>query len=281
VTGEVKVRRKGEEEWKDTAVLLNILPGDTVRTDSDGRTRLDMNEGDYVCLNNNAEVTVEEDADEFLFKLGRGEICVEKAAAEGTMAVETGFGRVRSRGGRFHMQKFSEDRYLVHVLDGEVECHDRGADRVEKYGSRTQAWFEKGKPCDRGTQFESDEAFAWADDMSRKRMARGPGRHPGPGRRGPSRPGSMGRFPWKILEEFDKLDANGDGKVSAEEAKFPDKEAWSKLIEELDTDRDGELSSQECEAMREKMMERKGPGPGRRGRGGPRPEGEGPDDGRE
>ncbi len=278
VSGDVKVRHKDGEEWEDTKALLSILPGDTVKTDSAGKARLDLDEGDYVCLNADAEVTVEKDSDEFLFKLGRGEIFVDKASVDGSMAVETGFGRVRSRGGRFNMQKCGEDKYLLHVLDGEVECHERGIDHTETYGSMTLAYFERGKPCDRGTEFGSDEAFAWAASMRPKQRPRGPGRRPGPGRHGPPRSGGTGKFLRMISEKFGEFDKNGDGKLSAEEARFPDRESWDKFIKNIDADGDGELSSAECKAVLDNMKERKGPG--RRGRGGPREEDETPEEGK-
>jgi len=82
----------------------------------------------------------------------------------------------------------------------------------------------------------------------------------------------------KLVEGFDKLDANGDGKLSPEEISVPDKEMGAKLLEQFDTDGDGGLSLDECKAILEKTKERKGsPGSGRRGPGGMRPERSGPD----
>jgi ferric-dicitrate binding protein FerR (iron transport regulator) len=276
INGEVKVRHEGERAWKTPEVLASIVSGDIVMTEAGGLARLDLEADDYVCLNSEAEVTIDRDSDEFLFKLGKGEIFVEKTSLDGSVAVETDFGRVSSSGGKFSMQKCGEDKYLLNVLDGEVECHERGIDHRERYGERTQAYFERGKPCDRGMPIDTEKAFAWAEPMRPKRRSDGPGRRPGRGRHGPSRSGGM--MFRKILEKFDELDANGDGRLSAEEANFPEQEIWDRFMENVDTDGDGELSSEECKALLEKMKERKGPG--RRGRSSPRGEEEPPDEGR-
>ena len=277
LNGDVKVKHEGEKAWKAPDVLASIVSGDIVMTEAGGLARLDLEADDYVCLNSEAELTVNRESDEFLFKLGKGEIYVEKASLDGSIAVDTGFGRVRSSGGRFSLQKCGEDKYLLNVLDGEVECHERGIDHRERYGERTQAYFERGKPCDRGMPIDTEKAFAWTEPMRPQRKSHGPGRRPGGrGRQGPPRSGGM--MFWKILEKFEELDTDGDGRLTAEEANVTDREAWDRFMENADTDGDGELSSEECKALMEKMKDRRGPG--RRGRSGPRGEGEPPDEGR-
>jgi hypothetical protein len=280
IKGEVKVVRQGREEWLGPGVLFSILPGDTLATSSPGQVRLDLQDGDYICLNDDAEVTVGKEAGEILFNLGKGEVYVEKGSAEGSVAVDTGFGRIRSRRGRFHLKKLDRSEFLLHVLDGEVECHERTKDYSGKYGKHTRAWFRRGEHLDKGTKFDSEDDFGWAAKMRPRRRGYEGGKRHGPGKRGrppfPGGPGSMGRFFRMLVEEFDKLDADGDGKLTMEELKFPSRDGWNRFMEEFDTDGDGGLSPAECEAIQEKMKEYKGPG--RRGRGGPRGEDGGPGD---
>jgi hypothetical protein len=309
LSGEVKVKRKGTDEWLNTGVLFSILPGDSVKASSPGQARLDLEGGDCLYLNSDAEITVEEGTDEVLFKLEKGEIYIEKNSVEGTVAVDTGFGHVHSHRGRFHLKRFGKDKYLLHVLEGEVECSEPGRNDSHKYRNRIQAWLHRGKRYEEGREFDSEDEFKWAMKMRRRHRQhergkfQGPGRHgrppfpgdrppippggeeppkrppgprPGEGKHGPGKGGPW-RFFKKLVEDFDKLDANGDGKLSFEEVNFPDKEMWNRLVEESDTDRDGGLSLEECKTIHEKIKERKGPpGPGRHGPGGMRGERGGP-----
>jgi hypothetical protein len=68
-----------------------------------------------------------------------------------------------------------------------------------------------------------------------------------------------GRDPWQRLG---RMDANGDGKVSREEFRGPER-----LFERLDGDGDGFVTKKEASAMRDRL-DRRGGGSGRSMRGG-------------
>jgi len=288
LSGEIRVKRQDSGEWLEPGILFNILPGDTVKASSPGQARLDMESGDSLYLNSEAQVTVGKDAGEVLFMLESGEIYIEKESVEGAMTVDTGYGRMSSRHGRFHMNRLSKDECLLHVLEGEVECREKNGNYSRKYKDRVRTCFRRGEHCEEGRKFDSEEEFKWAMRMRSRRRpphrgrGRGPGKRgrgpfPGEGRFGPSKSGPT-RFFSTLVEGFDKLDANGDGRLSADEINAPDKEMCKKLIEQLDTDGDGGLSLEECKAVLEKMKERKGhPGSGRHGPEGLRGERSGPD----
>ena len=87
---------------------------------------------------------------------------------------------------------------------------------------------------------------------------------------GPGGPG--GRF--NPEEMFKRMDKDGDGTLSKEEAP----ERMKEHFDEIDTDKDGKLSKDELKAHREKRMNGRGGRPGGEGPDGPRPgrpEGEG------
>lgn len=274
VAGEFRVRRRGAEEWLTAGALFSIVGGDTLATDSDGKARLDFKSGDYAYMNNDAQVTVEKEADEILLKLEKGEVYVEKATADGSVAVDTGFGRVHSQRGRFGLKMSDGDKCLLHLLDGEIECRESGGGQMGKYQHPVQAWLHRGKPCEEGTRLESEDSVAWAAKMRPRRRPHGPSKLPRPGRPGPPWPsgeespprrprgpwsGGMSRFFRKLAEDFEKLDVSGDGKLTVEEVKLPEEEIWQKLVEEYDTDGDGCLSLEEVRAIEEKMKEHRGP----------------------
>lgn len=165
LAGEVQVRRKDSEEWLTAGMLFNILPGDTLTTNSLGRTRLDLGTGDYVYVNNNAQVTVAREKDELVFVVEKGEVCVEKESAEGSMAVDTGFGRVRARRGRFNLRMSGSQKCLIHVLEGEVECCGHEGGSCGRYGRETRGWFQRGGKCRKGTRMRSREAFQWTEKL--------------------------------------------------------------------------------------------------------------------
>ena len=281
LSGDVKVKRKDTEEWLETGILFNILPGDTVKASSPGQARLDLEGGDSLYLNSDAEVMVGKETDEVLFMLELGEIYIEKESTDGAVAVDTGYGRIRSRKGRFHLKRLNRDECLLHVIEGEVECLEKSGNHSHKYKDRMQARFRRGEHCEEGRKFDSEEGFKWAMRMRSRRRpphrgkGRGPGMHgrgpfPGDGRFGPGK-GSPSRFFRKLVEDFDEFDADGDGRLTPEEMKVPDKEMGRKLLEPFDTDADGGLSLEECKAILEKMKDRKGPpGSGRHGPGGTR-----------
>ena len=282
VAGEVRVKRQGSEEWLTTGVLFCILPGDTITTDSMGGVRLDFEGGDFAYMNKDALVTVEEETGEVLFRLDRGEIYLEKETAEGSMAVDTGFGKVYSRCGRFGLRMSGPDKCELDILEGEVECRGPDRDYGQKYTGRMRASFERGKEFGKGAALDSEDSFKWAMKMrSGKRShrygkSRMPGRHGPPGDDGPrSGSGGMRGFFKKLIEQFDELDANGDGRLSIEESRLPE-DFWNRLVETFDADGDGELSAEECRAIPGKMKERRGPGG--RDRGGPQGERGGQDD---
>jgi hypothetical protein len=277
ITGEVKVKRRDSEEWLglEPGVLFSILPGDTLTTDSLGLVRLDLDGGDCLYVNSDAEIAIGEEEDELLIRMEKGEIYLEKETAEGAIAIDTGFGRVRCPRGCFGLKISGKDECLLQVLSGKVECSESGKGYQREYGGQTCARLRRGRRYEEGTKLDSEDSIQWARKMRSKRWGQRPGwRHrpgrpggtPRPGRGGP-RPSksSMGRFFKKLVEEFDELDANGDGKLSGEEVKFPIEDAWNRIIEKFDTDGDGALSLEECKAMQEKMKERKSPG--KQGRG--------------
>lgn len=108
----------------------------------------------------------------------------------------------------------------------------------------------------------------------------GEGRGPGPDRRGPGGPGGPGRRPGtppggpdgpgrgpdgeRFLMLFERLDEDGDGKVSVDDLPDPVRDRLSKA----DTNQDGLIDKQEFKEAHKKMMEMRGS----------RPEGRGPGD---
>ncbi|MFO1007343.1 MAG: EF-hand domain-containing protein [Planctomycetaceae bacterium] len=110
-------------------------------------------------------------------------------------------------------------------------------------------------------------------DGERPRPEGGDGESGRPGFGGP-RPegGPGGRF--NPEEMFKRMDKDGDGTLSKEEAPGRMKEHF----DEIDTDKDGKLTKDELKAHREKRMNERGGRPGGEGPDGPRPgrpEGEG------
>ena len=86
----------------------------------------------------------------------------------------------------------------------------------------------------------------------RKAMAESMG-----GAGGPGGAGAKGDF-------FQKMDKNGDGKITADEhPRGP--EAFDKMLQKADKDGDGALSKEEMQGMREGMRDRKPHGPGEGG----------------
>jgi len=290
VSGALKVERPGSEKPLEAGPLFSVMPGDTLLTGSTGRARLDMEGGDHVYLNSGARVTISKDKeDEVVFHLEKGEIYLEKESAQGAVAVETGFGRVRSGKGRFGLKKSRASDCLLSVVSGEVECRERTKGYTARYGGPTRAWFRRGRRCGRGQRLRSPDAFGWAAGM-----------RPPAGRRPPRRPPHPPAPAEKMLKRFD---TDGDGRLSLEELKELRKKMMERrrecppnagrpgphgpgpggpppptplspkeMLKRFDTDGDGGLSLEELQEMLREMKERAGGGrPGdRRGRPGGR-----------
>jgi Ca2+-binding EF-hand superfamily protein len=122
------------------------------------------------------------------------------------------------------------------------------------------------------------------------RGGRGEGR--GPEGRGPGGPGGFGGpgfdgpgFGGSPEQMFSRLDKNGDGKLTEDDAVAQAKERFAQMLERNDKDSDKSISKEEFEAgareRRERFGRDGGPGgPGERGRrgGGDRPQGPPPED---
>jgi len=277
-TGKVRVKRGGVEEALREGVLFSIIPGDTVITEEAGQARLDLGSGDTVYLNSNARMSIaggEEDG--ILLSVSSGEIYLEKDSEEGSVAVETGFGRVHTHKGRFGLERF-DDKCLLSVVSGEVECLGRDENFHGKYDGSTRAWLHRGKGCGEGAKFDPED-MKWMAKMRSRRPHRRPGygRHDGPPppgmgpyRRGPRPPGPPDGKPprrgrrmpdpemfvevcRRMVDDFAELDANGDGKLTPDEADGGERFLIFKLIEGFDENGDGGLSLEECKSMLEKM----------------------------
>jgi hypothetical protein len=168
-SGGVKVKRRDSEEWLEAGVLLSILPGDALQTNSLGRVRIDFDDGVYFCINNNSHVTLSEEENEVVLKVEKGEVYCEKDTDEGSVAVDTGFGKVRCRKGAFDVKMFGKNKCLLHVISGEVECREAGKGHCGKHGGLTRAWFRRDKRCEKGTGMRSKEAIQWAAKLRPKR----------------------------------------------------------------------------------------------------------------
>ncbi len=243
-SGDVKVKRVDGDDWETADVLFCLLPGDSIMTGPEGTARIDFENGDSAYVNGGAQMTVSEEEEEVVLGLEKGEVYLEKESGQKALAVETGFGRARSRGGRFHMKMVSRRRYMLHVLDGEVECQERGTGARRKYGPHVQACMQQGEGFEKGEKFDSEDDFGWAHRMRRGHGAPGPGRGPGP-----KGPGGPPMHP-------------GRGPGHPEGPQGPGNMPREKLLRMFDTDGDGKLSEEERKAMQEAMKARRGEGAG-------------------
>jgi ferric-dicitrate binding protein FerR (iron transport regulator) len=248
-SGDVKVRRAGSDQWEEVEVLFCLLPGDSIMTGPEGAARIDFENGDSAYVNAGAQMTVSEEKEEVVLGLEKGEVYLEKESEQKAIAVETGFGRARSRRGRFHMRRLSRRRYMLHVLEGEVECHERGTGSRKKYGPRMQAWMQQGEGFGKGEKFDSEDAFGWARKMRRRRAGQGPGPGRGPGPKGPGGPMRPGRGPGRPGGS----PRPGRGPGHPERPQVPEEMLPERLIQKFDTDGDGKLSEEERRAAREAM----------------------------
>jgi ferric-dicitrate binding protein FerR (iron transport regulator) len=160
VSGEVKVLRGGKP--LEAGVLLNILPGDEIQTNSLGLARIDLAGGDYIYVNNNSQAVLSKEESEIVLKIQKGEVYLEKESEEGSLAVDTGFGRIRARRGRFNLEMFGSRKCLLQVYSGEVECCEASKGVCGRYEKDTRAWFQGGRRCQKGTRLRSNEGIRWA-----------------------------------------------------------------------------------------------------------------------
>jgi len=159
--GEIKVKRENSENPVSAGVLFNILPGDTVSTNSMGKARIELANGSFIYVNSNTNFALSDSGGEILINVDKGEIYIEDESDEGSVVVSTGFGKVRARSGRFGLKMFGKSKCLMHVVSGEVECEDESKCPCGRYGELTRAWFKKGN-CQKGTRMRSLEPLSWA-----------------------------------------------------------------------------------------------------------------------
>jgi ferric-dicitrate binding protein FerR (iron transport regulator) len=263
-TGEVKVRRAGSDDWQEAEVLFCLLPGDSIATGPEGTARIDFESGDYAYINSDAKMTLSQEEKETVLGLEKGEVYLEKESEKKAFAVDTGFGRASSRRGRFHMRRLSRREYLLHVIEGEVECVERGTNSRRRYGGRMRALMQQGEGFEKGTEFDSEDYFEWAHIMRRRRAVYGSGKGPGPmGPGGPMRPGPGPGRPAPGLHRPDGLPVPEDSLPEG-------------IIRKFDRDGDGKLSEEERKALREAMKSRREEGKGKDKERRPRPEQERP-----
>lgn len=115
-------------------------------------------------------------------------------------------------------------------------------------------------------------------DGERPRPEGGEGERGRPGFGGPRPEGGPGgpRGAFDPEEFFNRMDKDGDGAISKEEAP----ERMKERFDDIDTDKDGKLSKDELKTHREKRMGGRGPGgprPGRPAGEGDKPAGDAPD----
>jgi len=250
--GRVRLRSGGEERLLGSGAVFSVAPGDVLITEDTGQVRLDLEGGGYLYINRGAEVEFLEEEDEVVLKLIRGEMFFEREENGDAplFAVDTGFGRVRSRKARFALRKADKDSFFIQVFKGEAEFIGREKKRKRKLRGAFHLMRDR---CE-AVISSSIGGPPWASGLRPRRPP-----HP---------------LPLKILERFD---ADGDGKLSLDELKamveermeeqrkrrpegmkppagrMPPPPSPERILERFDADGDGALSLEELKVMMKEM----------------------------
>jgi ferric-dicitrate binding protein FerR (iron transport regulator) len=190
-SGVVKVKRAQADAWEETGMLFCLMPGDSVATGPQGEARIDFETGDRVYLGKDAEICLAGENEEIVLNLEKGEVYVEKQSDQKAFAVDTGFGSARAHRAMFYLRRLSRREYLLHVMNGEVECCERNLNSSGRCGPLMRAWLRQGERFGEGRKFDPGNAPQWPMRMRPGRPGPGPGRRFLPGRHeGPPVPGT-------------------------------------------------------------------------------------------
>jgi hypothetical protein len=172
VSGDVKARRAGDEDWRGVSVKDNLGSGDAARTGADGRVEVLLNPGSYLRAGASTEFElVNSSLDDLRVRLARGSVLVEATGyGDLDLDIEVATPQTRVhivRSGVYRLDVTPSGETVVSVQKGRARVGEGAAALVVK-GGKTARVGAGGVEVAKLDKKQRDDLDLWSRDRGKE-----------------------------------------------------------------------------------------------------------------